>query len=116
MSETKSKEEKIKKEFLKLKRIFQKVPENKKKIIENLLHNAAFMAVSLADLQEEINQNGYTDEYQNGEHQKGIKQSEAVKTHLAMQKNYTTVIDRLLELLPPEERSASKLAAFRNGK
>lgn len=116
MPEIKSKEELIRKEFLKLKKIFKNVPENKKKIIENLLHNAAFMAVSLGELQTEINLNGYTDEYQNGEHQKGIKQSEAVKTHLAMQKNYTTVIDRLLELLPAEERKASRLAAFRNEK
>ena len=114
MSSDKSKEKRIKTELNKLKKIFANVPENKKKITENLLKNAAFMALSLGELQEEINQNGYTDEYRNGEFQFGKKQSEAVKTHLAMQKNYVQVIDKLLELLPEDERKQSRLAAFRN--
>ena len=48
--------------------------------------NAAFMAVSLEELQEIINEEGYTVEYQNGANQSGTKQSDAVKTHIAMTK------------------------------
>ena len=33
-----------------------------------------------------INAEGYVVEYQNGENQKGTKQSDAVKTHIAMTK------------------------------
>lgn len=110
-----SKDKKIKKEYAKLKKIFQNVPENQRKVIDNLMQNAAFMAVSLAELQNEINANGYTDTYQNGAEQYGTKQSENVKIHLAMQKNYTAVINKLLELLPEEQRQNSRLDAFRRG-
>lgn len=76
-----TKEEKIKREFSRLKRIFKDLDKNKLQTVESLIKNAAFMAVSLEELQEIINEEGYTVEYQNGANQSGTKQSDAVKTH-----------------------------------
>lgn len=81
-----TKEEKIKREFSRLKRIFKDLDKNKLQTVESLIKNAAFMAVSLEELQEIINEEGYTVEYQNGANQSGTKQSDAVKTHIAMTK------------------------------
>ena len=53
-------------------------------------------------------------EYQNGENQKGTKQSDAVKTHIAMTKNLSTIIKQLTELVPPEKKEKSKLALLRD--
>lgn len=83
-----TKEEKIKREFSRLKRIFKDLDKNKLQTVESLIKNAAFMAVSLEELQEIINEEGYTVEYQNGANQSGTKQSDAVKTHIAMTKNH----------------------------
>ena len=87
-----TKEEKIKREFSRLKRIFKDLDKNKLQTVESLIKNAAFMAVSLEELQEIINEEGYTVEYQNGANQSGTKQSDAVKTHIAMTKNHAAII------------------------
>ena len=45
-------------EMRKLKRIFKEIPENKKKIVEKLIDNAAFMAEQLEHLQTDIEEKG----------------------------------------------------------
>ena len=73
-----TKEQKIKKEIARLKRVVKDLDKNKLQTVESLIKNAAFMAVSLEELQEIINAEGYVVEYQNGENQKGTKQRDAV--------------------------------------
>lgn len=109
-----TKEQKIKKEIARLKRVFKDLDKNKLQTVESLIKNAAFMAVSLEELQEIINAEGYVVEYQNGENQKGTKQSDAVKTHIAMTKNHAAIIKQLTDLVPPEKKKESKLQALRD--
>lgn len=109
-----TKNEKISKELRRLKKIFNDLDEKKKGTVEPLIRTAAFLAVSLDELQDIINAEGYTVEYQNGATQIGTKQSDAVKTHIAMTKNYSTVVKQLLELVPAEQRKESKLEMLRS--
>ena len=106
-----TKEEKIKREFSRLKRIFKDLDKNKLQTVESLIKNAAFMAVSLEEI---INEEGYTVEYQNGANQSGTKQSDAVKTHIAMTKNHAAIIKQLCDLVPPEKKKESRLQALRD--
>ena len=108
------KEQKIKRELTRLKKIFTDLDQNKLQIVESIMKNAAFMAVSLEELQEIINEEGYTVEYQNGANQSGTKQSDAVKTHIAMTKNHAAIIKQLCELVPAEKKKESRLQALRN--
>lgn len=87
-------------ELRKLKRIFKEVPENKKKVVEKLMDNAAFMAEQLELLQEDIKEKGYISEYQNGENQWGTKKAPEIEIYTATIKNYSNIIKQLLELLP----------------
>lgn len=105
----KSKEQRIKTELDRLEILFEKVDENKKTILASLLQNAAFMRITLEDLQEIINAEGVTDEYQNGANQRGIKQSATLQGYNALIKNYTIVIKALIQLLPPEERKTASI-------
>ena len=109
-----TKEQKIKKEIARLKRVFKDLDKNKLQTVESLIKNAAFMAVSLEELQEIINAEGYVVEYQNGENQKGTQQSDAVKTHIAMTKNHAAIIKQLTDLVPPEKKKESTLQALRD--
>lgn len=93
---------------------FQRLGQNKLQTVESLIKNAAFMAVSLEELQEIINEEGYTVEYQNGANQSGTKQSDAVKTHIAMTKNHAAIIKQLCDLVPPEKKKESRLQALRD--
>jgi len=109
-----TKEQKIKREASRLKRVFRDLDKNKLQTVASLIQNAAFMAVSLEELQKIINEEGYTVEYQNGANQSGTKQSEAVKTHIAMTKNHASIIKQLCELVPPEKKKESRLQALRD--
>ena len=72
------------------------------------------MAVSLEELQEIINVEGYTEEYQNGANQSGRKSSEAVKIHIAMTKNHAAIIKELADLAPNVREKKSALQALRD--
>lgn len=102
----KTKEERIKKELNRLKRIYRMLTPNKLAIVTPLLENAAFMKVTLEDLQTIINDNGCSDEYKNGANQFGKKASADLQAYNSLIKNYNTVSDRLEKLLPPEQRKS----------
>lgn len=110
----KKKENRIKDEKKRLKEIFEELEENKRNLVTPLIEKAAFMSIELDDLQETIEQEGWTSEYKNGENQYGTKKSPEAETYIALSKNYAAVIKQLTELVPAEKRKASRLAALRD--
>lgn len=96
------KDKRIKKEISKLNSLLKNLDNKKKKAVASLIKNAAFMAVTLEDLQEEINKNGVTEQYQNGANQFGVKKSSTVEVYNTMIKNYSQTIKQLTDLLPKE--------------
>lgn len=109
----KTKEQRIKSEKTRLKGIFKDLDENKKKLVTPLIEKAAFMGVELDDLQETIEQDGWTSEYKNGENQYGTKKSPEAETYIALSKNYAAVIKQLTDLVPAAKRKKSRLEALR---
>ena len=110
----KTKEQRIKSEKTRLKGIFKELDENKKKLVTPLIEKAAFMSIELDDLQAQIEQDGWTSEYKNGENQYGTKRSPEADTYISLSKNYAAVIKQLVDLVPEPKRKASKLAALRD--
>jgi hypothetical protein len=96
-------DERIKKEFTKLKRLLTDIPKDKANSVESLLRNAAFMSITLDDLQDKINEIGVVSEYQNGQNQWGTKKSPEVEVYNAMIKNYMGVIKQLTDLIPNDK-------------
>ena len=110
----KKKENRIKDEKKRLKEIFAELEENNRNLVTPLIEKAAFMSIELDDLQETIEQEGWTSEYKNGENQYGTKKSPEAETYIALSKNYAAVIKQLTELVPAAKRKASRLAALRD--
>ena len=104
----------IRKEELRLKRAFKDLDKNKMSTVKQLISTAAFLSVTLRDLEEEINRNGVTEEYQNGANQYGVKQSAAAVTHIAMTKNLTSIMKQLADLVPAEKKKKSRLQMLRD--
>jgi hypothetical protein len=77
--------------------------KNTKKVVKSLIENASFMAITLQDLQEVINQKGVVSEYQNGENQWGTKKSPEVEVYNSMTKNHTQIMKQLADLIPKEQ-------------
>jgi len=95
-----SKTTSIKREIKRLQDIFQNMTPDAAKVAEKLVENAAFMAVSLSELQQIINEKGYTDGYQNGENQFGTKKSSEVDIYNTMIKNFNATMKQLIDMLP----------------
>lgn len=111
-----SRERKTSTELKKLREIFKDIEEKKRKTVEPLIENAAFMTVELRKLQKYIEQNGCTETYQNGENQKGKKKSSEVEVYNTMIKNFTAIIKQLTDLLPEGEDTKDELLNFIGGK
>lgn len=94
------KDARIKKEIVKLKKMFKDMDKETMNAVSSLIRNAAFMAITLDDLQETINREGAVSEYQNGENQWGTKKSPEVEIYNTMIKNHMAIIKQLSDLLP----------------
>ena len=57
----------------------------------------------ISELRKIINEKGYTEIYQNGENQKGVKKSAEVDIYNSLIKHYMAIMKQLLELLPKSE-------------
>lgn len=97
-----TKDERINEQKAKLNRQFAKLDTRTKKTVASLIENAAFMIVTLEDLQKSINENGVISEYQNGENQWGTKKSPEVEIYNTMIKNHMNIMKQLTDLLPAQ--------------
>ena len=109
-----SKQELIKEERKKLDAIYSKLESKTKKSVSSLVDEAAFMAASLYELRQIINGKGYTEEYQNGANQCGIKKSSEVEIYIQLSKNYMSIIKQLTDLLPKDSMVKPKSDDFDN--
>ena len=107
------KNEKILQEKERLLKIFEDIDENKKKFVLHQIDSLAWLNVSIAELQDEIDATGTTVTYDNGGGQTGIKDNPNIKTLIAYQKNAIAITKQLTDLVPKATKK-SKLEAFMN--
>ena len=86
--------------------IFKDLEPNKLQTCHALIDRAAFITVSLQDLEEMLNETGWVEYYQNGENQSGIKKAAAADVHISLTKNLNAIIKQLLELVPPAQKQS----------
>lgn len=98
------KQKRIKKEEARLKRLFSKINENKKKLVFTTIADVAFMTITMQDLRENIIRDGTTVEYKNGENQYGTKQSPDAQLYLQMSQKLTAATKILIDCMPKTEK------------
>lgn len=101
----------IQREKDRLSEIFKDLEPNKLKTCSALIDRAAFITVSLEDLEVQLNTTGWVEPYQNGENQSGLKKAAAADVHISLTKNLNTIIKQLLDMVPPAQK-ASRLEAL----
>lgn len=106
-----TKAKRIKTAEMRIKKLYASLPDNQKKLYSALFENAAFMEITLSDLQEQINQEGCVETYNNGEHQSGSKQSAAVQAYNNTMKSYLSVMKQLSASLPAEVKKQTSVLA-----
>lgn len=101
-----SKETRIKRKKSELLEIFSTLDGNKLKTAMTLIERAAFMTVSLEDLEEALRTDGWVEDYQNGQNQFGRKKSANADVYLSMTKNLTAIVKQLLDIVPAEKQKS----------
>ena len=91
--------EAIRAEYARLMMLFKKAPKEKLALARKLISRAAFLSVTIDELEKDITKNGYEQEYQNGENQRGMKKSAAAELHVTYSKNLFAVMKQLNEML-----------------
>ena len=104
----------IKKEFTKLKKLFANIDHDEKKtLVFSLLEEAAFLKVALTQAKEELKAEGLTTETKNAS-QRFVKAHPSTTIYEKYSKQYTSIINSLIEYLPPKEKTTvSRLAGLR---
>jgi hypothetical protein len=98
-----SKDDRIKQEERRLKRIYKSIDKDKKAIIDGLIQRAAYMRVALEDWEKDIMDNGYIEMFTQSEKTDPYERERPVaRLYNTMNKNYQSIIKQLTDLLPKE--------------
>lgn len=106
-----TKEERITAERERLAALFADLDENQQQTAAGLISSAAFLRVTLEDLEAEINRAGCTEEYTNGRDQSGIKVSAACQAYASLNAKYQSTIQKLLKITPPAPKKEPQKTA-----
>lgn len=110
------KDRRIKKEENRLKKLFVNVDEHKKKTVEGLIKRAAFMRATLEDFEADLDENGFTEMFQQGERQAPYERKRPVADlYNTMNTAYQKIIKQLTDLLPEEGQKTDELLDFLGG-
>ena len=107
----------VKREVNRLKKIFKDIPENKRRVCEGLIVQAARLRISLDDLFADIVENGDVELFSQSEKTEPYERERpAARLFNARDKNYQSVIKQLCDLVPDGEAEKSELMSFLNRK
>lgn len=103
MAAEKTKEQRIKLEYNRLRRSFKELPKENQYMVEGLLKRAAFMRVSLEDMEEDLLENGSTEMFSQSDNQIPYeRQRPTAQLYNSMNSNYQKIIRELAAHLPKE--------------
>lgn len=106
---------KIRREEEKLLQIFAGLDDDTLIAVQGMIHNVAWMGVSLDEIRAQIDETGeYVEVYTNGATQQGMKQSCLIQTYNNLIKNYNSSVKILLAQIPKDAPQGGKdaLAGF----
>ncbi|WP_342541032.1 hypothetical protein MHI39_08170 [Heyndrickxia sp. FSL K6-6286] len=97
------KDERIKKEEKKLKKLYKNIDKDTKSLIDGLIQRAAYMRITLEDYEKDIDQGGYVELFSQSEKTEPYERERpVVRLYNTMNKNYQSIIRQLSDLLPKD--------------
>lgn len=111
----KTKEKRIASEKRRLTKIFKTIEDGKKQTVEGLIERAAFMRVQLEDLEKELNEHGWTEEFcQSDKCEPYKRQRPEGQTYISLNSNYQKIIKQLTDIVPDDSSrdAATELMNF----
>jgi hypothetical protein len=91
----------IKREFRRLSDVYSKIEVEKKRTVEGLIEQAAYMRITLQDLIEDLKENGFTEPFKQGKDQEPYDRKRPnADLFNTLNANYQKIIKQLTDLLP----------------
>ena len=98
-----TKDERITKEERRLKKYYKEVQADKKAVTDGLIRRAAFMRITLEDMEMDLDTRGFYELFSQSENQEPYERERPVaRQYQSMNKNYQSIIKQLSDLLPKE--------------
>ena len=107
-----SKEDRVASETRRLNRLFKNIDDKKKKVAEGLIERAAHQRVTLEDLADDIDENGMTEKFSQGDQEPYDRKRPAADLYNTMNTSYQKAIKQLIDLLPKDEQPMVKDDGF----
>lgn len=86
-----------------LKRLYTKMPNKKKKLMEGLIERAAYMRITLQEYEDDIDENGSVEPFTQSANCEPYDRARPVaQLYNTMNKNYQSIMKQLSDLLPAE--------------
>ncbi|MEC2708140.1 hypothetical protein P9Z39_21035 [Bacillus thuringiensis] len=96
-----TKEERVKKEINRLKRIYKEMPKDTLMVVEGLIVEAADLRVRLEDIRKDLDEKGYDEMFSQSENQDPYERERpAARRYIAMNKSYQTIMKQLGDYIP----------------
>lgn len=115
----KTKEQRIRAETLRLRRHYRLLTGAKKEIAAGLIERAAFMRVQCEDLEQFLNQYGWTEQFSQGDQEPYARARPEGSAYQQLNANYQKILKQLDAMLPavvsPATAPGSRLKAFIDG-
>lgn len=104
-----SKEEKINREIKRLNGIYRNLPRREKAVIEGLIKRAAYMRITLEEMERDLDEGGYVEEFTQSEKLEPYDRERPVaRLYNSMNKNYQGIMKQLADFVerePPKPKS-----------
>src|SRR5690606_31162849 len=113
-SAAEEKAKKIKTELTRLKKVVKELTEGKRRIVDGLVQEAAFMRATLEETREIIDREGVIELFEQGA-QRFLREHPATKVYASLINRYSAVVKQLIDLLPDGDKQkteADELMAF----
>lgn len=101
-------EKKIESEVSRLSKNYAGIDGKTRAVIRGLIQRAAFMRVSLAELENDLNTFGFTEYFSQGDQEPYQRKRPTAELYNTLNANYQKITKQLTDLLPKEAPAAGK--------
>ncbi|MGG4462617.1 hypothetical protein ABEO79_00160 [Micromonospora provocatoris] len=99
-----SKDQRVKKEITRLKRIYKDLPKDTLSVVEGLIVEAADLRIRLEDIRRDLDENGYDEMFSQSESQEPYERERPqARRYISMNKSYQSIMKQLGDYIPKPE-------------
>ena len=120
MKKEQSKDKRIKSEIKRLNAIYSALSKKEQSVIEGLVRRAAYMRVTLEDMEADLDANGYVELFTQSDKCKPYERERPIaRSYNAMNKNFLGIMKQLTDYVekePPKDPAKDEFENFVNGR